>query len=236
MSRLFLSSRQGDMTPAREQNLFITVSKHYYCLADGTLKFQKKEIDSRHPGNRRLLTRFVLLDTDTRTIYGEIHDNTTNKDLLGFLARAWSEKRLHPMKGLPSTLNVSQLVRMDRDFSKALAFLQNLAGIQIGDLPGGFSAGIYAVKEYENAIQSLFWNGTKYEAPDLFMAQACSVVVSMEASGDAVFRWEEQWKKVPAPEKAFFSAVDSFYTPIGAWRHEPFDLFLSPKAKRPDHG
>lgn len=103
----FLPNR-GCQAPCREQNLLISHSKHLYLTRDETLHYQKKPIDPRLPGAKTLLTRLVLLDVDTGTVYGEIHAEKTATDIVGFLARAWHRKPAHPMHGRPECLNVAK--------------------------------------------------------------------------------------------------------------------------------
>lgn len=227
MNKSFFSLYNSNARPAREQNLFVGLSKHLYCLADGTLKHQKKPIDPRIPGSKRLITRFVLLDTDTGTVYGEVHAPETSKDLAGFLARAWSKKAAHPMKGIPSILNIPQSVHKDSDYAEDMRKIQSWAGISVGELPSGFAAGVHAVKQFERSVGSLLWRASDMEPADIFIAKACSAVLSVEASGTSAFLWKERWDQVAEPDDAFFAAIDKLYTSEGAWRLAPFDFVLN---------
>lgn len=218
-----------DAKPTRQQNLFISKSKHLYCLEDGSLKYQAKAIDPRI-GNKKLITRMVLLDTDTGTVYGECHLDDSAKDLLGFLARAWSIKKDHPMRGLPSLLNIPKIVTTDEDYRADLSSLLDLTDyIRIGDMPSGFEAGVHAVKQFEKNIESLMWMSTsnKNNRINILTAQACSALVSAQSSSSDSFFWNEKWREINSPDKSFFDAIDQMYETNGAWREYPFNKMFS---------
>lgn len=227
MNSVFFSRFDKSAGPGREQNLFVSVSKHLYLLKDGSLKYQQKELDARTAGARELLTRLVLLDVDTGTLYGEMHTASTSKDLAGFLARAWSVKADHPMRGLPAHLNVPKVVRAEERYRNDLDQLCSAGNIVIGDLPGGFAAGVHAVKQFEKTVESLFWRSGDKLSPDLYMVQVCSGALSAEASNSMSYRWKDRWAAVSAPPPVFFDRVDALYQQPGNWRQGPFELVLN---------
>lgn len=226
MNRPFLSMYDANARPCREQNLLISLSKHLYCLADGTLKHQKKELDPRIPG-KQLITRFVLLDVDTGYVYGECHDKDSCEDLAGFLARAWIKKPMHAMHGIPSILNVPAIAFKNPSYKSDLDLIVRSTGLTLGELPSGFSAGIHAVKQFEAAVQSLQWRGRWQSAPTLADAQACSALLSAQASNSLSHLWEKKWQDVPPVPEAFLSEIDGLYDERGAWREAPFDIVLN---------
>lgn len=215
------------MHAGREQNLFIGQMKHLYVLKDGTLKWQAKALDPRIPG-KTLITRFVLLDTDSGSVYGECHTDETKQDLAGFLARAWSVKPDHSMHGIPELLNVPQLVRKNENYRNDIDCIVEYSGVVVGALPAGFVAGVHAVKQFDEQVRSLIWQcDFRKVAPTLAITQSCSAVISNQIrpmfSGDP----RELWASVaPAPE-SFFAAVDKLYKQPGGWRRGPFELDLS---------
>lgn len=227
MNNVFFSSLDKSAFPGREQNLFVSLSKHLYLLKDGSLKYQQKELDIRTAGARELLTRLILLDVDTGTLYGEMHTAATSKDLAGFLARAWSMKADHPMRGLPAQLNVPKVVRSVERYRKDIDHLCSAGNIVIGDLPGGFAAGVHAVKQFEKSVESLFWRSGGELSPDLYMVQVCSGALSAEASNSMSYRWKERWAAVSAPPPAFFERVDALFERPGCWKQGPFELVLN---------
>ena len=213
--------------PGREQNLFIGQMKHLYVLKDGTLKEQKKALDPRIPG-KSLLTRFVLFDTDTGCVYGECHTDETKHDLAGFLARAWSVKPDHPMHGVPKCLNVAQLAYKDANYRGDIERIAQIAGMAIGSMPGGFAAGLHAVKQFDEQIRSLISVGQIYNLEaNLEMAQAWSAVISNRIRPWYSGNLEERWATIaPAPER-LFTAIDELYREPGAWRHCAFEPVLT---------
>lgn len=229
VTNAFFSLYDPAAGPGREQNLFIGISKHIYRLKSGALKYQSKALDPRIPG-KDLITRFVLLDVDTGTVYGECHGPETCKDLVGFLARAWSKKHDHPMRGIPATLNVPKLVWKDDEYARDITLIREAAGtgdMYIGDLPSGFAAGVHAVRQFEKAVASLFWRVKDSSKADLLLAQICSAILSAEASDSFAGSWKAKWDAVAPPPSEFFEAIDGYYKPPGAWRLPPFDIVLN---------
>ncbi len=227
MNNVFASNFPPGFGPGREQNLFVGQSKHLYLLKDDRLKYQRKELDARTCGNKGLLTRFVILDVDTGTLYGEFHPASDQRDLPGFLARAWHTKALHPMRGLPTLLNVPQVIRTDERYWADLQMVAQRGGFTVGSLPGGFAAGVHAVKQFERSVESLFWRTTAERPADLWLIQASAGVLSAEASSGDSQRWKERWQDHPAAPESFFARFDELYEEPGAWRKGPFDLVLN---------
>ncbi len=226
MNNVFFNQFQPGRGPGREQNLFISQSKHLYLTKSGHLRRQAKPLDPRLPGAKRLLTRLVVLDVDTGSVYGEYHEQETAKDLIGFLARAWSKKALHPMQGVPQILNVPAIALKDEAYRADLQFaLRHAAGLQFGDLPSGFSAGVHALKQLERGVESLLYRATEGEV-DLYLVHMTSGVVSREASNALSHRWSEKWEAVAPLDARFLAAVDALYEEPGAWRAGAFEIVL----------
>lgn len=210
--------------PGREQNLLIGTSKHLYLTQGGQLRSQQKAIDPRLPGKKQLLTRFVLLDVDTGTLYGEYFGDYLKPDLAGFLARAWAVKSKHPMRGVPKKLNVPKIALSDEEYRSDLHTLKNVAAFEIGQLPSGFSAGTHAIREYDRQVSSLFWRAN--DPITITAVHALSAILGRDASSGMSAIWEEAWQAVPAPPAVFFDVVDNLYTEIGAWRLGESKLIL----------
>lgn len=219
MSTSFFNQYVPGCQPGREQNLFVSHSKHLYLTGkDLQLRSQKKELDPRLPGNRCMLRRLVLLDVDTGVLYGEMHLLDGRKDLAGFLARAWHVKPNCPMRGLPRQLNVPKSLWNDGELREDLRRLQGWGGFEVGDLPGGFAAGVHAVKQFEREVEDLLWRGNDQYAPDFRLLTMGSGVLSMQAAAFACHTWRERWERVPPPPDEFFRNVDLLWDPMGAWR------------------
>lgn len=228
MNNVFWSQYRQGSAPGREQNLFVSLSRHLYMLKDGSLKYQQKELDPRTAGSRTLLTRYVLLDVDSGTLYGELHAESDEKDLAGFLARAWHIKADHPMRGLPGQLNLPSGAMKDDVLRSDVYQLAQWGSFRIGELPSGFAAGVHAVKQFEKAVLALFWRTSRGSVPSLFLAQALSAHLSNEASNSMSHVWREKWLERAGPSDDFLSQIDGLYREPGLWRTaEPFALALS---------
>ncbi|MFC5511152.1 hypothetical protein ACFPOU_08425 [Massilia jejuensis] len=181
MNNVFFNHYQNGRGPGREQNLFISQSKHLYLTKAGYLRRQEKAIDARLAGAKRILTRLAVLDVDTGSVYGEYHEQDSEKDLIGFLARAWSKKALHPMRGVPLVLNVPAIALKDQTYREDLTFAIRNTALRIGELPSGFSAGVHALKQLERCVESLMYRSEGREV-DLYAMHATAGIVSIEAS------------------------------------------------------
>ncbi|WP_139133070.1 hypothetical protein [Pandoraea sp. ISTKB] len=213
----------GRRYPTREQNLFVSLSKHLYAVSDGSLRYQRKVIDPRLPGQKQLLRRYVVLDVDTGVLYGEYHLASDDVDVVGFLARAWHKKPDHPMRGFPRLLNIPK--SLDGAATDDVMDLSSRATFEVGYLQGGFSVGIHAVKALESRVQSLIpFHGRQ---ATLWAVQTLSAATSRIASNSMSFAWNEEWDKIPEIPSDFFQYVDKLYTEEGAWRYEPFDVVLN---------
>ena len=214
-------------SPGREQNLFIGQMKHLYVRKDGVLKAQSKALDPRIPG-KTLITRFVLLDVDTGSVYGECHTDETKHDLAGFLARAWFVKPDHPMHGIPKCLNVSRLAQNDDKYRGDIERIVQLSGLHLGALPSGFTGGVHAVKLFDEQIRSLIReSGSQDYDATLEMVQACAACVSSRIRPWYSGNLEARWERIPAAPEGFFTAIDKLYQKPGGWRRGAFALVLT---------
>lgn len=216
MKRFFARPGSGHF-PGRVQNLLISPSKHFYLTTSGKLRWQQKAIDPRLPGTKSLLVRLVLLDVDSGTLYGEMH-RVDDQDVLGFLARAWSVKRDHPMRGIPQQLNVPKAMWADASIREEILELSDAYDIEIEYLPPGFSAGIHAVKNFEKSVREVAGG-----ADDLGLGfvQFASAIISSQASGES-HMWDKDWYAIEGPDENFNSMIDQQYEPVGSWRMGPY--------------
>ncbi|WP_194727131.1 hypothetical protein [Noviherbaspirillum malthae] len=227
MSNVFFNRFEAGSGPGRQQNLFISPSKHLYLTKAGYLRWQKKAIDPRLLGAKTLLIRLAVFDVDTGSVYGEYHTQEGAKDLIGFLARAWSAKADHPMKGVPRVLNLPAAVLKDDGYRRDLSFAVSHTDLHLGKLPSGFSAGVNALKQLEDRVASLPYRGAS-DGIGLDIMHATAGVTSDEASWAlGQYLWNEGWKEVQPPTEYFLNAVDALYVEPGAWRSGAFKLVLN---------
>jgi hypothetical protein len=146
-------------------------------------------------------------------------------DLIGFLARAWSKKTIHPMRGVPLQLNVPKAVLEDQSMRGDLHLLAKVAAFTIAPLPAGFAAGIHAVKQFELETQSLIWSIDG--EVDIGFIHTVSAVISQRASNALSGIWVKAWDTVQAPSDSFTTWVDAQYETIGGWRLGSFEVVLN---------
>ncbi|MDU8351193.1 hypothetical protein RYA05_04690 [Pseudomonas syringae pv. actinidiae] len=211
-------------TPAQDQNLLVSTSKHLYLTKDGFIRYQKKPIEPRLSGSKILLSRLVLLDVDMGVSYCEIQI-CDHLDVMGFLARAWSIKINNPMRGFPVRLNVPKAIADNQDIANELYSLAEWGKFQICPLPGGFSGGIHAVRIYEQMLYGFFRSNDDEFSLDWL--ESVSGPMSMQASGTHAYEFSKLWESVPGPCDAFMAMMDRQYVEHGAWRTGSFaNLFV----------
>lgn len=211
--------------PNREQNLLVGYCKHWFRTRDGALKYQKKVLDPRLAAGRELIKRLVVMDVDTGIYYGELHGTETASDVTGFLARAWSVKADHPLRGVPSQLNVSSAERKASGTWEQLCSLSEALSLKVGRLPSGFTAGAHAAKGIEAEIESVsFALGEK--PLTIWTLQAMASLLSAKASCQSIFSFGHSYESVPGLPAAFATLLDQRSPPLGDWRSGPFKAAL----------
>ena len=216
--------------PGREQVLFAGFSQHFY-QREGTVRHQLAPIDLGLPHARHTLFRWALFDIDTGTIYGEYHDRRAPRNLLGFLARAWSPKYLHPMQGLPEALNVPRDLYADRRLGPDLDVLRDTYDVDIAEVRTGFPLGTPAVRQLEReallAAGRPPWHDSRPgEALQLSGLQSLSGMISHAASGVASNARARDWSPPCPRTHEFLAWVDSRYASAGEWRRGAFEPVL----------
>ncbi|WP_219096296.1 hypothetical protein [Pseudomonas sp. UMAB-40] len=201
--------------PNREHSFLISKSKHLYLTRDGLIKHQKKEIDPRVPGAKTLLERLVIVDVDTGVAYCEMQPADEPPDIVGFLARAWSIKPNHPMRGFPQRLNVPKKLMEDPAYRRDLWMLSAWGEFELWSIPSGFGPGIYAVKKFETVLRGL----PRRDCPlSLDLVIRLSALISRQASSKLSWRFDKLWESVKGPESAFSEMIDQLYEPPDGWR------------------
>jgi hypothetical protein len=213
----------SDFYPNRQQILMIAQSKHLYALKNGDLRHQAKELDANTPGDKRLLTRLIVQDVDTRVLYAEMVDQG-RASLLAFLGRAWKRKGGHPMHGAPQKLLVPKSAFESKKHSVELEIVQKLLpGIVIEKGPGGFKGGAAAAREYEKRLRITegIHLGAVQEGADVFSGSACI---------EAIVYSREVWEGVPDLPPAFEQTFDKLFGSLKTdWRTGKFARMFDPR-------
>lgn len=214
--------------PNAEQNLLVSPCKHLYFTNGQEVKYQQKVIDPLRAGNKHLLTRLLVLDTNTRAFYGELHP-TDDVDVLGFLARAWVQKPDHFMHGFPTVLNLPRAVLDNERHMDDIRFLRQLLGFHLDQLPSGFKAGARQLGMFEQEIS--YSAGRKGRQLLLWAVQAISALVSFKTSLSNAWESRGAWGKVEPLPAPFWDAVDNQYTNNG-WREEQWKSVVEGSASQ----
>lgn len=221
--------------PNRSQNVLITSCKHLHLLKNDRLRYQRKPLDPRTSGNKRLLHMLMAIDRDTRVYYGEVHTQETFKDIAGFLTRAWSRKYLHPMWGVPHEVNLPRLAYEDKDIHSDIFDMAEYCQFYQGRLPGGFNAGIHSLRIFEDRLLSAGWDrdGEPREIT-LDMAQALSGVCTAQSGSIWSAAWDDPELCIRPLPQIWLDHIDELYKPAGGWREGNWDLVLNgPRQETP---
>lgn len=224
MDRALRAMFNKSLRPNRVQHLVVSDSKHFYFReTDQVLGYQKKELDPRTCGNRKMLTRQIVIDEDTGVLYGELtpcHD----VDLLGFLARAWAAKKDHPMRGFPASIHVPRNVLKTEQLAADLRWMAALGGVTVSSATGGFGPPTVAAREYERELLNLLRDGRS----TLSTADAAASVISLLACCNAATAFREAWRAVQPMDPATIRRIDDEYTTPACWRSNLFSFVLGP--------
>ncbi len=224
MDRYLRAYFDKDLQPNRAQHLIVSDSKHlFYYDKDEVVRYQKKELDARTCGNRKLVTRIVAIDEDTGVLYGELRPRDEKQDLVGFLARAWARKSRHPMRGFPKKLHVPSRVMSDESMAKDVAWCADLGGVTVCPSPGGFGPATVASREYERQLMSA---GAGNGSFVLMAALSAAQEISYLACSNAAAAFGKHWEEVAGPPKNALDAFDGMYENKGGWRLEEFERFI----------
>lgn len=210
------------LRPNRSQHLVVSDSKRlFYRLSDERVGYQKKALDPRTCGPRKMLTRVIAADEDTGLIYAELWPRDEALDLVGFLARAWATKDRNPMRGYPEVLNVPAAVSDDPDLADQVQYMARLSGARLAPTRSGFGPAAVAAREYERALLSA---GAGTERFVLLGAQMAAAAISALASASSLAVFGGAWDEVQAMNESAIAEVDRLYDPVGAWRTDPFSF------------
>lgn len=208
----------------RVQHLVVSDSKHIFLKGEREeIGFQKKDLDHRTCGNRKMVTRVIAFDEDSGVFYAELWPRDELLDLVGFLGRAWAEKNSHPMMGCPSELCVPARVLEDQHLREQVEFVSKLASVPITRAAGGFGPTTVACREYERQISSTC---AMYDGGVLRLIHLSAQELSYLACSNAIIAFREHWKDAKPMDKHLFATFDGLYDPPGGWRGGDFEKIV----------
>lgn len=220
MEKFLRAYLDRSLLPNRVQHLVVSDSKHlYFRKSDEVVAYQKKELDPRTCGNRCMLTRLIAIDEDTGVFYGELSPRDEPIDLVGFLARTWSAKPHHPMRGFPEILVVPSVVLNNEGLRDQISCAIHISGAQLEKAAGGFGPATVAAREYE---RQLMYAGAAVGKLNLVSTSLASQEISLLGCSNSYAVFGKAWEKVSGMSDDAKARFDELYEPHGAWRLDEF--------------
>jgi len=205
--------------PNREHTVSIGVSAHLYLKRSGGLRWQARVLDPRLDARRKRLARLHIRDVGTGVFYAELHEFGSNVDLLGFLARAWSTKAWHPMRGLPGHLNLPALATSDARLVGDLRALELVTNISTRVDHVDCKGNVRSEEAFDRQMGLLPTRGEPFL---LGTAQELSARVSNQVCHAECVESMADWSLVSEMPPAFRDFMDGLYREHGAWRSGPW--------------
>lgn len=145
-----MNSYQSDY-PNQVHQLSFYISKNYYILKNGEIKYQQKKFDVNWKNysktNKRHIVNFVIRDHFSNCFYAETFPIDQVPHIKEFLFNAWREKKHFRFCGIPDYLICSkQVLDAFTELSKNLSKNTELI-LQPADQ--GFSTGVRATRDWE---------------------------------------------------------------------------------------
>lgn len=198
--------------------LNVCLSKHYFLLKDGSIKWQSKafDIDWRNykgTGRRHLVT-FIVRDHYSNCFYAELHSVESMPTISQFLFNAWSHKDHFPFSGVPSCLIVPS--NTQSQFPSILKFLSTGVGPSLQTPTSGFSSAVVSIRKWERFIKFLTWQSEDIKTLAQFQENIqlinyrINAFGSSKTAGNSLQKWMDNTPKlVPIADKnLFFSLFD----------------------------
>jgi hypothetical protein len=142
--------------PNQVHQLNVSLSKHYFLLNDGTIKWQGKKLDINwnnytKTGKKHLAT-YIIRDHFSNCFYAELHSVEKMPLIHEFLFNAWTQKNDYPFHGMPVCFIVpkttqEQFPSIERCFSKfnGKLYMQTPTS--------GFSSAVVSIRQWERFIK-----------------------------------------------------------------------------------
>ena len=142
--------------PNQAHQFVMSVSKHYYAGTDGTLKYQKKAMETSlnkiSASPKRNMVIYSLRDHCTGVFYSELSFGPNIEAPHLFLDRAWRPKDDFPFHGIPDLLSLPRTVQAQfPDLPNKISHL----GIQLVDVTSGFQGGVRDIRTIESGLSFL---------------------------------------------------------------------------------
>lgn len=150
----YMMNRYKSDYPNQVHQLSVYISKNYYLLKSGEIKYQNKKFDINWKNyvktGKRHLVSFVIRDHCSGCFYAETHPIDQLPHLKEFLFNAWRKKDHYEFYGIPENLIVGRNV-VDM-WPELMSFADDCKKINIELAESGFSTAVRATKDWENNI------------------------------------------------------------------------------------
>ncbi len=141
--------------PNQVHQLNVSISKHYFLLKDGSIKWQAKELDinwsNYQSSGRHHLVTFIIRDHFSNCFYAELHPVDKLPTISEFLFNAWTQKDQFPFYGVPSCLIVPK--NTQELFPSILKYLSKKPGPALQIPTSGFSSAVVSIRQWERFIK-----------------------------------------------------------------------------------
>jgi hypothetical protein len=134
--------------------LMVSVSKHFYLLKNGNVRFQEKKFDFNlanvKKSEKELVVHYLIRDHFSGAFYAEACPSSLLMPVEDFLIRAWSKKDEYIFCGIPDSLSIPNTVA--EAFPKLLPWASSL-GLDLLEVTSGFQGGIRDVPTWEKYLR-----------------------------------------------------------------------------------
>lgn len=143
--------------PNQVHQINVSISKNYYLVKDGTIKYQEKKFDinwkNYQKSSKRHLVTFIVRDHFSSCFYAELHPIDKMPKIEDFLFNAWSEKENYHFYGIGKTCIIPKSTL--EMFPQLNNFFNNKENIYLQLPENGFSSAVRSIREWENRIKYL---------------------------------------------------------------------------------
>lgn len=200
--------------PNQVHQLSVYISKNYYLLKNGEIKYQNKKFDInwknyKKTGKRHLVS-FVIRDHYSGCFYAEIHPIDQVPHLREFLFNAWRKKDSYEFYGIPENLIVGKHI-IDM-YPELKSFSDDYKKINIELAENGFATGIRATKDWESNINyyTIYENYKKIDGFQTNVEIICRDL-NLRKSSDKEKSNLEKWASNPKGVSLSKEDKDRFY-------------------------
>ncbi|MBL7738248.1 MAG: hypothetical protein JNK14_03455 [Chitinophagaceae bacterium] len=141
--------------PNQVHQLNVSLSKHYFLLNDGSIKWQAKELDinwtNLEKTQKKHLVTYIIRDHFSNCFYAELHSIDKMPSIHEFLFNAWTRKLDYDFYGLPDCLIVPKTTQ--EQFPSIRTFFSKFDNPYLQTPTSGFSSAAVSIRQWERFIK-----------------------------------------------------------------------------------